>query len=428
MPVMTYIRGAGDPSPRIFIAIPANAGIHVPCVASLVSAIPVLHDAGIAVDFCFEAGNCHVDDARNSLVRQFLKTDCTDLVFIDSDVGFRAEDLLKLVTLDRDVVAGVYPKKQEEEDFPVYTGSGVELRAEADGCVEVLGAPTGFMRIRRAVLEKMVEAFKHRQFQGQSYQEGDAPYTLLFEREIADGRRWSGDYNFCRRWIALGGKVYVHPEMSFTHEGLKEWKGRLGDFWRRVHGVTKDLQSKAFDAALDRCKAGNPTIEDFVALSEGWNNPWAGGPELLETAYYIARRVEGPILECGSGLTTLVMAAAGAEVHALEHEPVWASYTASRLKKAGLSAEIQCAPLEDYGDFEFYDTEKLPEHIGAVICDGPPRTTKGGRTGVKTLMGRINGAVVVLDDPCDETMNALKPDYQFELVGVSKPVAVSKGK
>lgn len=426
MPVMTYIRGGEQSLSRIFLALPAQTGIHVPCVASIVSALPVLAAAGIVVDFCFEAGNCHVDDARNSLVRQFLKTDCTDLVFIDSDVGFQAEDLLKLVTLDRDLVAGVYPKKQEEEDFPVYTGSGVELRAEADGCVEVLGAPTGFMRIRRTVLERMVEAYKHRQFQGQSYQEGDAPYTLLFEREIADGRRWSGDYNFCRRWIAMGGKIFVSPEMSFTHEGLKEWKGRLGDYWRRVHGVTAEAKDRAFNESLDRCKAGDPTIQDFVKLAEGWNNPWAGGPELLETVYYLAKRVEGPILECGSGLTTLVMAAAGAEVVALEHEPVWGSYTAKRLEAAGLSAEIRCAPLVDHGDFAFYDTDNLPEHIGIVVCDGPPRRTKGGRTGIKTLLGRINGAVVVLDDPADETMDALKPDYEFELIGENNPIAISK--
>lgn len=389
MPLMTYLRGAGDSALRIFLAIPTGSGsIHAPCVASLLEAVPVLNAAGIRVDTCIEAGNCHVDDARNSLVRQFMQTDCTDLVFIDADVGFRSEDLLRLVRFDRDLVAGVYPKKQDDTSFPVMTEPGKPLYAEADGCVEVMGAPTGFMRIRRGVLEKMLAKYSARSFMGQGGE--SSLYTLLFEREIAEGRRWSGDYNFCRRWRKLGGKVYVDPTMQFTHEGLKQWSGCLGDYWKQAHGVTAQLKDEAFASALSRCKQGNPTAEDFLTLADAWDNPWAASPEFLATAYKLAQDADGPILECGSGLSTVVMAAAGAKVHALEHDPIWAMRVRDVLDDHGLSAELECHRLKD----GWYEPPK--GKFPLVVIDGPPR-----KLGDRSKAYEYASGVVLVDDTQD---------------------------
>ncbi len=201
MPVVNYRRGLDSSGPRVFLAVPTGSGdITAPCVASLLEGVQALRAFGFAVDFCIEAGNCHVDDARNSLVREFLKTDCADLVFIDADVGFDPVDLVRLCQFDRDVVGGVYPKKEEPEGFPVLVEGS--LQAEADGLVEVKGLPTGFLRIRRPVLETLRD--KAESFIGQA---GDpVPYHVIFERRIEDGKRWSGDYAFCRKWLAEGGK------------------------------------------------------------------------------------------------------------------------------------------------------------------------------------------------------------------------------
>lgn len=399
MPLITLVKGApSGASQRVFLAVPCGGGqIHAPCVASLLEAQPVLMAAGIAVDICIEAGNCHVDDARNSLVREFIRSDCTDMVFIDADVGFLAQDLLTLVTLDRDLVAGVYPKKQEPDDFPVMTAHGVDLRAEADGCVEVLGAPTGFMRMSRAMLVSMTAYYKDRSFAGQQAKDGDPLYTLLFEREIAEGRRWSGDYNFCRRWRAMGGKVYVDPRMQFVHEGLRQWKGCLGDHWRKVHGVADLIKERAFDAALQRCKAGTPTASDFHVLADGWGNgAWAASPTFCAAAYALARQADGPILECGSGLTTLVMAAAGAEVHVLEHDPLYAMKVRDALHEHGLSVVYRVGALID----GWYQSPPLAQY-NLVVIDGPPRAISDR----SKAYAYANGAVLA-DDMQDEAQRA----------------------
>lgn len=400
MPLMTYQRGESDSPQRAFLAIPAGDGkLHVNCAASLMDALSSLHRAGIAVDVCFESGNCHVDDARNSLVRQFLQTDCTDLVFIDTDVGFPGDQLAKLLTYDRDVVAGVYPKKDDDTSFPVMTAPGETLVAENDGCVEVLGAPTGFMRIRRNVLERMTEQYQHRSFIGQANE--PTPYTLLFEREIAEGRRWSGDYNFCRRWRKMGGKIHVDPRMHFTHEGFKQWSGCLGDYWRKIHGVTE----QAFSLALKACKNGSAGFDDFEALVKGWDNPWAPSASFLATAYHLARNTDGPILDCGSGLTTLVLATTGREITALEHDPFWAMRVRESLSHHGLTANVQCGPLINGWYSPPNGTFPL------VVIDGPPRGL-GDRS---RAYGYASGRVLVDDTQDPSQLEALQDWAQGDI-------------
>ena len=51
--------------------------------------------------------------ARDSLANGFLDTkECTHLMFIDSDIGFNPQDIIPMVQADKDIVVGLYPKKE----------------------------------------------------------------------------------------------------------------------------------------------------------------------------------------------------------------------------------------------------------------------------------------------------------------------------
>lgn len=420
MAIVNIYRGPEAPR-RVMLAVPTYSGdVMAECVTGLFGALHELLKIGVTSDFLIESGNCHVDDTRNSVVREFLKSDCEDLIFIDADVGFKASDVARLVSYDRDIVGGVYPKKEDELSFPVLAEG--ELWADEDGLVEVLGLPTGFLRIRRKVLEVLRDGAVS--FIGQNGE--PEPYHVIFERRIEAGKRWSGDYAFCRKARDAGFKLYADPEMSFSHTGNKSWRGALGDYWRRKAG----LEPMRFERAIEALKAGDPTSADFLALWEGWGNDYALQPDAIAAMWRLAKVTKGPVLETGSGLSTLVMAAAGAEVHALEHDRAWYERTRGALARYSLSAKVHYAPLSEVDGLVWYGLEQisdLPEAFGLVLCDGPQR--RWGREGLFRRLGdRIPRAVWIMDDADDPAQVAMLEreagDREVHVMGEGRKIAI----
>lgn len=417
-------------NPDVFLATPSYDGkVGQAYTAALACSIVDLQKAGIGVTYCLMGNNCHVDDSRNGLVREFMMGSCTDLIFLDADIGWRPYDLVALALHSEPVVGGVYPKKTDEEAYPVHVEPGTALYANDAGLVEVHALPTGFLKISRVALDLLHENQGHRKFAGQGASAGDMPYTILFERTYENGHRWSGDYAFCRKWALEGGKLFVDPRFHFIHEGAKEWSGSLGDFWLKTHGVEDKIRDDRFNAALEAIKDGSHTVENLADLVDGWGNKWSAQIELLEACISMGKAATGPVLEFGSGLTTLVLGLVAKHgVIALEHSKFWGSYTEEHLKKYGIEAEVRYAPLKDHGDFEWYDGGELPKPA-LVVCDGPPRKTKGGRSGLLSMMDLIEGAAVVFDDPSTDALDAFKAAHPravtISVLGTDKPIAIS---
>jgi hypothetical protein len=144
------------------------------------------------------------------------------------------------------------------------------------------------------------------------------------------------------------------------------------------------------------------TWQDLVF---GWGNPWSVEPDFLDAMAAAARREPGPILECGSGLTTLVLSALrhdrGASVWTLEHDPEWFQLVVQRLRRFGLRANVRLAPLRDYGAYEWYDVSALDVPVVSLaVCDGPPNSTRGGRFGLLPVLGSrlAPSCTILLDD------------------------------
>jgi hypothetical protein len=143
-------------------------------------------------------------------------------------------------------------------------------------------------------------------------------------------------------------------------------------------------------------------------LVRGWGNEaWSADAPLLSAALEWLPQTTGSIVECGSGLSTLVLATAaslaGRCIHSLEHDAGWAARIERELPaRLRPSLELNVTPLKSYGDFDWYSLENLalPASVGFVVCDGPPGGTRGGRYGLgPILQPRLApGCVVLLDD------------------------------
>ena len=161
--------------------------------------------------------------ARNILTAMFLDSNCTHLMFIDSDIEFQPEDVLRALAYDKPILAGAYPKKalpvQYAINFKFVDPETRQIRVE-NGAVEVLDASTGFFMIKRETIEKMVKAHPELHYNNDSNIDSklNRHCYALFDTMLDpdDNRYLSEDYTFCRRWQKLGGEIWLDPNTSLT--------------------------------------------------------------------------------------------------------------------------------------------------------------------------------------------------------------------
>jgi len=176
-----------------------------------------------------------VTRARNILTAMFMESDCTHLMFIDSDIEFDPDSILRALAYDKPIMAAAYPKKalpvQYAINFKFKDMEKKQVRVE-NGAVEVLDASTGFFLVKREVVEKMMQAHPELHYRNDS--NIDPKFNkycyALFDTWLDpdDNRYLSEDYTFCRRWQKLGGEIWLDPNTKLNHVGSYTFEGDVG--------------------------------------------------------------------------------------------------------------------------------------------------------------------------------------------------------
>ena len=229
---------AGPRQPVVAFAIPTySKSVSMETYQSMLTLQWRMFYEGFPMVQIMAGGDPYLAKVRNKLVTMFLKNhpEATDLFFIDDDVGFAGdaaiEAAMKIIRSDKDVVAGIYRKKDDKIIWPV------ELHADAatgqfvrDGDFLLAGlVPTGFLRIKRHVLEQMAAASTTYKDTDQDDNEMDVYNIFEMGFDKSDGKWWGEDYAFCARWRGMGGEIWVYPDIEFTHRGSKAWRGNFAD-------------------------------------------------------------------------------------------------------------------------------------------------------------------------------------------------------
>tara|TARA_B100000073_G_scaffold172531_1_gene142695 strand:- start:686 stop:1357 length:672 start_codon:yes stop_codon:yes gene_type:complete len=191
-----------------------------------------------------------VHRARNVSIGRFMqKTDAEYFMFIDADVEFDAQSVLRLLKSGHEVSVAVYPKKVvmwdqareavengDERNMALLSSSlvaniGATRRSVVNGFVEVLDGPTGFMMISREALTKMHEHYPELNCKNDHQNRDFDEYCALFDCMIdPESKRYlSEDYAFCRRWQQMGGKIYADCHTTLGHVGNLPFSGCLND-------------------------------------------------------------------------------------------------------------------------------------------------------------------------------------------------------
>lgn len=223
-----------------------------------------------------------------------------------------------------------------------------------------------------------------------------------------------------------------HVDESLRAIVPKPIKRSLRTLHRRVtfrHAMKRFMQ--------DPEASSDPDSQVFAELIYAWNNQlWSANAEYLSACVHQVLQTTGPILECGSGLSTILIGVlakrCGVHHYALESSPEWADRVQRLLSQYALdSTQVFCAPLRDYGAFCWYapPLETMPRDFGLVVCDGPHGATKGGRYGLIPIMrDRLTAGCVILLDDADRTGEVSiahhwkdELDSTLEMLGSSRP-------
>jgi hypothetical protein len=237
---------------NLVVATPCFGGqISVLYAASLFKLQTLLRAYGdVNLKLIFKDGDALITRARASLISQFLDDpSATHLLFIDADIGFEPEQVLRLLQCGAEMCAAVYPikridwdkvKKTIDNARPNPAAASLQYVFEVEdpdavvasaGFVKVRYAGTGFLMIRRQALEKMCAQYPQLKFKrDHSLDAASASDNrfALFECMIAeDGTYLSEDFAFCKRWIDIGGEIWADLNSKLKHIGPMAFSGDL---------------------------------------------------------------------------------------------------------------------------------------------------------------------------------------------------------
>jgi hypothetical protein len=216
----------------IFIALPAyDFKVSLKLAISLARFTQVAGKHGISVHMGSICGCSVVSRARNLLVKDMIDSDATDLLFIDSDINFEPDDILRLMAWGADpkkgIVAGVPRTRSENKVYIAdldYDENG-ELTMNGMGLVRGKRVATAFMLIRREVFEQMMAAHPEWVYKDQR---SDRMIPCLFDFKLTEEGYIGEDFLFCDRARELGFEVWIDPTIKLGHMGVQEYEGCFG--------------------------------------------------------------------------------------------------------------------------------------------------------------------------------------------------------
>ncbi len=234
---------------HILIAVPTMAGLmKAKTATTLVLLMRRLTRAGVQAEY-LNVNSSDIVYARNLFAREVLRSEVLDgLLFVDSDMQFRPEVVMKMLALGADVVGTAYPKRSLNMDqfaramaelgafspqakgkamantyqftvVPSWTTPKVERLEVVRGFAKMAGVGMGCTLISRAALRAMIDG-KVVEPRKDIIDGVDQMSWAFFDCMKVDGVTLSEDYSFCYRWTRLLGRdLWVCVDEPVTHLG-----------------------------------------------------------------------------------------------------------------------------------------------------------------------------------------------------------------
>jgi len=183
--------------PKICVGMACSDFIRTKTVGTLIALFKKHPD----MTFIVKQGP-YVFSNREQVAEDFLKTDCTHLFFIDSDMLFQPEVLDKLIADDKDIVGAQYNRRVDKEGVPV-VATRYQLNPNDQLPQRVFknyAVATGCVLIKREVFNKIPK-----------------PWFFHGTEESPRGE----DIYWCEKCIKNGFEIFIDGSLKVGHCGEK---------------------------------------------------------------------------------------------------------------------------------------------------------------------------------------------------------------
>ena len=196
-----------------------------------------------------------VTQGRQMIVSKFLESNCSHLLFIDSDISFNYTMFEKMLLADKEIILVPYPVKGFDKNklkTLIEKGSTLDINLLGNqytinfkdnlnniqienGICELARGPAGFMLIKKEVFKKLIEKYPDYIIKQPTLIDGklieyDSLYNFFDTHFRKEDNTYHGeDFWFCMLCTDIGIKIYGLIDEYISHHGDYSYTGRLID-------------------------------------------------------------------------------------------------------------------------------------------------------------------------------------------------------
>lgn len=206
-----------------------------PFLRALEGCLPAIEAQGWEHGLSQFGGNPYISNARSEMTRKAIDAGADVVMYLDYDVSWKPEDMVRILSTKELVVAGTYRFKKDEEEYMggIIPDQFNQIQVNSEGCIKSDRAPAGFLKVNRDALSIFAKKHPHLLY-------GDPlnPYLDLFNHGAIDGTWWGEDYAFCKRWLETENDLWICPDIDVDHHSEdKVYEGNFHKYLIRYSEV-----------------------------------------------------------------------------------------------------------------------------------------------------------------------------------------------
>ena len=212
---------------KVLIATPAYDGkVGVQYANSLIDTIRLGITNDILIQPVYVPYDALIERARNYLLKIAFESEVDSVIWIDSDMEWNPEWVLKFINSEYDVLGAACPKKSIYEMYNVKCDPK-NLVPDENGFIKVQSIGTGFLKMSKKAVEYLWES-------SESYTSDDTEYKRAFEVMVIDGSLYSEDTVVCTKLARGGFDIMLDSSITISHVGPTTFSGDFSDFVKRI--------------------------------------------------------------------------------------------------------------------------------------------------------------------------------------------------